>query len=229
MAKIAIIEHMTDGHNDRVRRYFSQQGHELCLFNPAHGNPLRGEILDYDASVVYGGVQSVNDSSLDFVAIEVDWLRQCINANRPVLGICLGAQLLTLASGGTVQPHADGLHEIGFTRINPIGAGETIFSDNATFYQWHNEGCSPGSGVEMLATGDVFDCQAFRIGQRQYGVQFHPEAAGHAIQGWWDNEPDMENLPGCHPLTRQRSDAARFDPAIDDWVEGFLSRWQGAW
>jgi len=75
------------------------------------------------AVIVYGGAESANDvDSLSHVREEIDWIGKWVETGRPYLGICLGSQLLARALGARVSRHAEGVHEIGYVKIEPTPA-----------------------------------------------------------------------------------------------------------
>lgn len=228
-ARVALIRHMSDSPNDRVCHYFRNNGIDTVEFNPARGVPLNQPLSAFDATVVYGGIQSVNDASLTYLQSEIQWLRESVQQDHPLLCICLGAQLLTLALGGTVGRHKDGLHEIGFHEIDPTPQGQTFFSKTRHFFQWHNEGCHPPDDTVVLATGSQFQTQAFRVSERQFAVQFHPEVTPPIMASWLSEVDDVEQRPGAHKLVRQHHDAQQYETPISAWMGDFLEAWTQRW
>jgi len=105
----------------------------------------------------------------------------------PLLGICLGAQLLAHALGGTVNPNRDGEKGLKRVQLTLAGGRDPLFWDipyGFDAYQWHDDSLSPPLGAVVLATGEPCRYQAFRVGRRAYGVQFHPEATGEIARRW---------------------------------------------
>jgi len=70
----------------------------------------------------------------------------------------------------------------------------------------------------LLATGEVYPNQAFRVGQRAFGLQFHPETTPQMRGDWMDDAAHMLNAPGSHPRERQEADAQRFEAPMADWL-----------
>ena len=77
-------------------------------------------------------------------------------------------------------------------------------------------------GAELLATGEVFPNQAFRVGRRAFGLQFHPEATARMRGEWFEASAHMLSAPGAHPRRRQEADAERFDAPMEAWLKGLL-------
>lgn len=220
---VLLIQHMDDARDDRVASHLSRRGFALDWRNPALGDPLPGAGADYVATVVYGGIQSVNDAPRDdWMRAELEWIRRWVLDDRPYLGLCLGGQLLARALGAEVGPHPDGRHEIGFVPVRPTDAGRDVFPDPLHVYQWHNEGFTIPDGGERLARGDVYPNQAFRAGDRAFGLQFHPEATARMRGEWLDGSAHMLNAPGAHERRRQERDARQFDGPMEDWLLAFI-------
>ncbi len=223
--KVLLIQHMADGRGDRVARHLSRRGFILEWCNPSLGDVLPGHGGDYAAVVVYGGIQSVNDAERHaYLRAELDWIRRWIADDRPYLGLCLGGQLLARALGARVGPHPAGLHEIGFVPVQATIAGRRFFPASLHVYQWHREGFAIPDGAERLATGRVHPNQAFRVGRRAFGLQFHPEATPQMRGEWLDSAGHMLDAPGAHGRERQEADAKCFDRPMEDWLLTFVDR-----
>jgi GMP synthase (glutamine-hydrolysing) len=222
-ATVLLIQHMDDGRDDRVAGHLSRRGFTLEWCNPARGDPLPEAGGGYAAAVVYGGIQSANDAPRDaWMRAEIEWIRRWVLDGGAYLGLCLGGQLLARALGAEVGPHADGLHEIGFVPVQPTAAGLDVFPGPLHVYQWHNEGFTVPDGGELLARGEVFSNQAFRVGDGAFGLQFHPEATARMRGEWLDASAHTLVAPGAHPRARQERDARRFDEPMEDWLLGFI-------
>ncbi|PSN77160.1 glutamine amidotransferase, partial [filamentous cyanobacterium CCP4] len=150
-------------------------GFSLDVRCPALGQPLPATLEGHSAVVVFGGPMSANDDHLDFIRQELDWIAIALASDKPYLGICLGAQLLARTLGAAVVAHPAGQREIGYYPIVPTAAGRDLLPGPLMVYQWHQEGFTLPTGSQLLATGALFPHQAFRYGQRAYGLQFHPE------------------------------------------------------
>lgn len=118
-------------------------------------------------------------------------LRGAVDAGLPVLGVCLGAQLLARALDAPVAPAAT--REIGFRKVEvlPPGARDPLlrwFAPSSLVFQFHEDECALPAGAELLATNDDTAVQAFRAG-RGYGVQFHFEVTANEVAAWCDETP----------------------------------------
>jgi GMP synthase-like glutamine amidotransferase len=138
-----------------------------------------------DLVIALGGPMSVNDEQdLPWLVAEKAFVRACVAADKAVLGICLGAQLIASAQGARVYP---GPHkEIGWLPIEgtPPQDGTFAFPASATVFHWHGETFDLPEGAIRLARSAVCENQAFQLGPRVIGLQFHLEttpAAADAI------------------------------------------------
>jgi GMP synthase-like glutamine amidotransferase len=131
---------------------------------------------EIDLLVVMGGPMSVNDEAdYPWLVEEKAFVRQAIAAEMPVLGICLGAQLMASAMGARVYPHA--VKEIGWFPVQGVTlSGEGFrFPETVAVFHWHGETFDLPEGALHLARSEACVNQAFQIGRRAIGLQFHIE------------------------------------------------------
>jgi GMP synthase-like glutamine amidotransferase len=144
------------------------------------------EPADYDGLIFLGGPMSVNDG-LPYLRSEEAYIRQAIGCGIPVLGVCLGSQLIARALGAQVRRNP--VKEIGWFDIclTPSGRSDPLFETFAgseTVFHWHSETFELPPGAELLASSERCRNQAFRIGATVYGLQFHLEVTPAMIAGW---------------------------------------------
>jgi GMP synthase (glutamine-hydrolysing) len=142
---------------------------------------------EFDALVVLGGPASAYDATRTIRA-EVELIRQTLNAEKPYLGICLGAQLLAKACDAAVYPATAGEYGVGTVRLTADAANDPLFtaaarSGTISVFQWHGDTFDLPDGATRLAEGDVCVNQAFRVG-RAWGVQFHVETDADTLWDW---------------------------------------------
>jgi GMP synthase-like glutamine amidotransferase len=149
---------------------------------------IPAEIGDYAGLVVLGGPMSANDTAKHpFLMDTMQLIRNFAAADRPVLGICLGAQIIARAFGGEVY-RMDRL-ESGFyaMAVTPDGRRDPVFSDlgsEITSFQNHFEAVRNIPGATALASGGACPIQAFRVGRATYATQFHPEVTIDIVRDW---------------------------------------------
>ncbi|GAA2382622.1 type 1 glutamine amidotransferase [Nonomuraea africana] len=146
-----------------------------------------------DGLIVLGGEASAwDDEGYPWLPATRDLLRTSVGNGTPTLGICLGAQLMTMACGGTVERGGDGL-EIGAREVValPEAAGDPLLGGlgRAVAVQYHQDAMTAlPEGAVRLAAGDQYPNQAYRLGERAWAVQFHPEATPEIFAGWGADE-----------------------------------------
>ena len=134
--KILIIVHQTTSDPGCVGQMLRKNGYELDICCPSNDQPLPTTMDDHDGVVIFGGPMSANDTDLPFIRQELNWISIALAADKPFLGICLGAQLLARVLGAKVSPHADGMTEIGYFPIVPTPEAAPYFKQ--PLYDIHN-------------------------------------------------------------------------------------------
>ncbi len=226
MKKILLIVHQENSNPGLVGRILRERGYELDIRCPSLQEALPTTMDNHDGTVIFGGPMSANDSeTLPFIRTELDWIPTALDANKPFLGICLGAQLLARVLGATVAPHPENKVEIGYVPIVPTIAGEIYFNSSIYVYHWHNEGFELPQGAVLLAVGKTFINQAFRYGDAAYGLQFHPEMTIDMIDKWTTLGAEHLKPPGVQSRDEQMQQHTLYKLAVEDWLKGFLARW----
>lgn len=162
-------------------------GLEVTVWRAIAGEP-RPDLDTVSGVVVFGGSCNVDDhSGHPFLADVKSLTREAVDRKVPVLGICLGAQVLARALDRAVPPSP--VREVGFEPVRPTEAAAddvllSHMSDGDMHFQWHQDTVELPEGAVVLATGDRVPVQAFRVGDRAWGVQFHLEV-DRAEVGWW--------------------------------------------
>ncbi|MFZ3157950.1 MAG: gamma-glutamyl-gamma-aminobutyrate hydrolase family protein, partial [Smithella sp.] len=159
-----------------IASWLEADGYEITntrLFESAKFPNLK----EIDLLVVMGGPMSVNDEDdFPWLVSEKQFIREAINSGKPVLGICLGAQLIASAAGAKV--YSNPVKEIGWFPIYGISSQDvSIFSfpPSVKVFHWHGETFDLPSGAIRLAKSDGCENQAFQIGKPVIGLQFHLE------------------------------------------------------
>ncbi len=232
MPRIVLVTHSERANPGRVREALHARGCETELCHVAGGASLPamkgGRLQGYDGAVVFGGPMSACDlDEHPFLRAETAWIGAQLAADAPLLGICLGAQIMARALGARVYPHPDEMCEVGYRPLYPTAAGCAHFPFPLHVYHWHREGFDLPPGAVLLARGEIFENQAFSHGARAFGVQFHPEMMPATLERWLGNEKAQRyflraEVPSAE---RQRADAPRYDPAVQRWLDRFLDRW----
>jgi GMP synthase (glutamine-hydrolysing) len=217
-------EHSTPG---RVGNALRQLGYRLDVRRPRFGEPLPETMDEHDAAIIFGGPMSANDED-DFIRREIDWIAVPLKADKPFLGLCLGAQMFAQHLGARVFRHPEGQAEIGYYPIRPTAAGLALVDRwPEQVYQWHREGFDVPPGAELLAAGDMFEVQAIRHG-RAFALQFHPEVTHAMMHRWIARGHERMQLPGARPGHTHFTDRAVYDYGAQAWLDVFLEHWLGS-
>ncbi len=147
---------------------------------------------DFGAVIVLGSAWSVFEEIQPWFRRELAALRVAMDAHVPVLGVCFGAQTLSVALGGEV--HRVQGTEIGWTQIDTQSPD---MIDSGPWFQWHHDVLSLPAGAELLAW-NAFGTQAFLHG-KNLGVQFHPEITADVLRSWLDTDPSEAIATGLDP------------------------------
>lgn len=150
----------------------------------------------YDGFIFLGGPMSVNDE-LPFLLEEMRLIERAARRDAPVLGICLGAQMIARALGGYVYRNAE--KEIGWFDIHLTEAGrrDPVLGGLApveTVFHWHSDTFELPREAEWLAWSQLTRHQAYRIGRSIYGLQFHPEVTPAMIVKWSEEDENCADV-----------------------------------
>lgn len=152
------------------------------------GDRVPAQPRAYQAIIVMGGPMGVYDEdTYPFLRAEHEFLQQAIAQEVPLLGICLGAQLLARALGARVYRNAR--REIGWYTVDltPAGRADALFADVGSplrVFEWHSDAFDLPAGATHLAWSADCAHQAFRYGDRTYGILFHLELLPEMIRAW---------------------------------------------
>jgi GMP synthase-like glutamine amidotransferase len=144
----------------------------------------------YDAVMTFGGSMHVDQrDEHGWISPEIALLRELLERGTPLLGVCLGAQLLSEAAGGGA--HRAREPEIGWFEIEvtEVGTADPVIGPLApsfTGFQWHSYEAIPPDGAAVLARSAVCP-QAYRVGERAWGIQFHAEVTARDASKWIDD------------------------------------------
>jgi GMP synthase (glutamine-hydrolysing) len=194
-------------------------GHEVVEWVPAGGDPLPGLLESFGAVVPFGGGMNVRDAGrMPWLTGEIELLRDALAAGVPVLGICLGAQLVAAAAGAEVR--RSGEPEIGWSEVEVSADGARdpvlgVLPERFLAYEWHSYTFDlPAGAVELARSGIC--TQAFRLGDVAWAVQFHPEVTPEIVREWaldYESDPDAVRLgvePAAHLAVAERR--------LPDWM-----------
>lgn len=216
--RLLVVQPDPEAGLDRFETWLGECGVECVVVLPFAGVPVPST-LDTDGLLVLGGAMSASDDDQHPWLTDLrSLIRDAAHSGRPVLGICLGAQLLAQALGGEVGPGDRGT-EAGAIylawRQDEVG-DDALFADLPKEFltgAFHKDMISRlPDGAVPLARSELYEYQAFRCGARAWGVQFHPELSSEQYAVWVDTHGDPNDRDGT------RSALAGFE-LRDDQVE----------
>ena len=176
------------------------------------------EIAEYDAVLTFGGAMNADqEDRLPWLRFEKDFLAAMIDDGMPILAVCLGCQLLADAAGGSARRASE--PEIGWldVEVTDEGARDPVIGPLAPrfeAFQWHSYEAVPPDGAAILARSPVC-AQAYRIGERAWGIQSHPEVTAADVERWIDDfraDEDAVRIGLDHEALRTETEGK-----IDAW------------
>lgn len=184
---------------------------------------------DFDGFVLLGGgFMPDADDEAPWLPAERSLVEQAVRARIPLLGICLGAQLLAHTCGGEVRP-AYGLPEKGVTplRVSPAATGDALFGSlpgQVIAVESHEDQITalPPGAVWLMSSRRV-PHQAFRVGPAAWGVQFHPEATGQRVAGWSEESIRRRGFDPVQVRSEGLRAADELEHTWSAWFQLFLT------
>jgi GMP synthase-like glutamine amidotransferase len=182
------------------------------------GTSPPAEIADYDAVLTFGGAMHADQEDRHpWLRFEKDFLAAMLDEGKPLLAVCLGCQLLAKAAGGEVRRASQ--PEIGWREVEITAAGSADpvigpLAPGFTAFQWHSYEAVPPDGASLLARSPVCS-QAYRIGERAWGIQFHAEVTAENVGKWIDDYRSDEDA--VRTGVDQDALRAETDRRIADW------------
>ncbi|MCX4823160.1 type 1 glutamine amidotransferase [Streptomyces sp. NBC_01142] len=227
MSRILIVQNSSTASEGDIGSALREAGVEYDVVL-AQKDPIP-DGLGHDAVIVLGGGQHAADDDLHpYLAQEKELLRRVVERGQPCLGICLGAQVLAHAMGAVI--HRGTQVNFGFqpVRLTDAGTRDPLFSglpEKQHMFQWHADSFELPVGAESLVYADSGSPhQAFRIGARAYGVQYHVEVDERLLQAWLGAAADAP--PGeavdAAVVAAARADVPRHYPAYRHQVRTLL-------
>jgi GMP synthase-like glutamine amidotransferase len=200
------ISHQRDAGPGVFAEAIAAAGHELDLWLMAEQADPPADPFGYDAVMTFGGAMNVDQPDEHaWMRPEKELLAGLIGAGVPLLGVCLGSQLVCEAAGGAARRARE--PEIGWHGVELTAEGQDDpllgpLAPSFEAFQWHSYESVPPEGATILARSAVC-VQAYRVGERTWGIQSHPEVSAADAAHWVDDyrsDPDAVRI-GIDPAT----------------------------
>jgi GMP synthase-like glutamine amidotransferase len=209
MRRALVIQHVEMEGPARIAEILAESGVGLKVV-AAFADPVPSELAPDELLLIMGGSMGVGDRAdprFPFLVREIALVERALRQGNPILGVCLGAQLLAHAAGARVfpnlglRPDAEGrpepvpVREVGWAPITLHGLGREPalagLPEQMTVLHWHGDTFDLPSGAVHLASSAACRNQAFRLGERVFGLQFHVEVDGPTAARWALEDADF--------------------------------------
>ncbi len=193
--RVALIENTAITHHGQIGVALHERGALVDILRPFRGEALPADFGGWDGVIVFGGEQSARDDARHpYLPHLADAMRRAVDTGQPVLGICLGSQLM--ARGFGAENLLGAAPEFGWCRVDLTKAGQAdpvLAAAGAAFpvFQWHSDTFTLPPDAVHLARSDRAAHQAFRVGRAGYATQFHFEANRAVVADWARRFPDL--------------------------------------
>ena len=199
MPKIHCLQHETFEGLAVIKDWLDDKNFEVSYTHLYKAEKLP-KISSIDCLIIMGGPMSVNDETIyPWLKTEKQFILDCINAGKVVIGICLGSQLIANALGSKVYPNTQ--KEIGWFPItktkNTSSEISSILPDELTVFHWHGETFDLPQGATLLASSKACENQIFSLSEKVFGFQCHLEISSKALNGFVDG-CDEELVPSTY-------------------------------
>jgi GMP synthase-like glutamine amidotransferase len=213
--RILVFQHDHDSGLDALEAPFLDAGADVEIWFPNETAAPRRPLDAYDGLIVLGGLANPDeDAKFPWLTLERSMIEEALEREVPVLGICLGGQLLAQAAGGEAFQAPDG-PGIGWFEVRGTEdqAEDELFGDlPEAFYafEWHHYCFTPPEDATLIYNTRRFN-QAFRYGRNAWGTQFHFEAEPETISEWIDTARDEAITHGVD-IPNLRDTTAEYGP-----------------
>jgi GMP synthase (glutamine-hydrolysing) len=196
---VLILRHMVHEPGGTLETALSTAGLAYRYVDLFREIPVHLPLDESAGLIVLGGAMNVDQTDqYPFLVRDVQWIEHALSLELPVLGICLGAQLLAKTLGARVYPAAR--KEIGWYPVDLVAAAaeDPLFAQSGerTAFQWHGDTFDLPGGVVHLARSPLCENQAFRYGRDAYALQFHIEMTAAMIDDWLTEAGNCRELAG---------------------------------
>ncbi len=228
MSDFLVLQHIGCEDLGTIEQAMIHRGISYRYVRLFDGDPLPEDIKNYSGLIILGGPMNVYEEDVyPYLKDEDILIKEAVKRRIPVLGICLGGQLIAKATGAKVNKGAK--KEIGWydLLLTPGGKADKVFKNSPerlTVFQWHGDTFDIPSDATHLAGSVLFPNQAFRIGDNIYGLQFHLEVTQKMISRWINEYKDeLSSLDYIDP-EKIIKDTDKYIKTLSQHAELFYNR-----
>ena len=227
--RILVLQHAREGPPGLIGAAMKARGIAPEIRYPHEGDSLPAGVEAFDGLLLMGGIMSANDDrACPHYPALLELIRACERAARPVLGVCLGAQLIARAHGGRVAPF--GRVEFGFYPLSATAAAATdplteALPARLVTMQWHGDTFSVPDGAAVLLRGDDCPIQAMRIGRWTHAFQCHFEVTREMVGAWTAAYARLAGLDAEALARRVEAEWQAHGGAAMRWGRRIAERW----
>ena len=227
--QVTVIRHVAFEDLGTLAPVLDQAGYKITYLEAGQDDlqDIKGE--DPDLLVVLGGpIGAYDDKEYPFLLDELRLLSFRLQEGLPVLGICLGAQLMARALGASVYP--TGSQEIGWSSLEITPAGDRsplrfLSEEHTSMFHWHGDTFDLPSQATLLASTPSCKHQAFMLGEYTLGLQFHPEVTPSGLERWFiGHASEISSIKGL-TVKQLRAETAKYGKTLQRQASIFWSDW----
>lgn len=226
--ELVVLRHLPFEDLDALGPMLADRGFRCRTLDLPAGQLERRACAEAELLVVLGGpIGATDEADHPFLLAELEVIRARLEADRPMLGICLGAQLIARALGATPLP--DHVNETGWAPLELTAAGRAsplaaLDGAGGPVFHWHADSFTAPPGSTHLARTAACEQQAFSHG-RTLALQFHPEVTARQLETWYVGFTRTLADPALPSVAELRADAARHASGLSRRLPAFLDPW----
>jgi len=224
-----VLQHLRIEPTAMIGELIEHAGHSIEVVRMDRDEPVPQSLSGFDGVIAMGGSMSANDVHIPFIADEIQLLQKAIAVDLPVLGLCLGAQLLARAAGAEIITSP--VRELGWCPVQRAegSVADSLFralnDGDLMVFQWHGETFTLPDAATLVATHPDVPHQAFRIGSSQYGLQFHIEVDQAIIKSWIEAGASERESLGDTGIATVLSEGALYLAPAQKFCREMVNAW----
>lgn len=216
---------------DAGRQHLIKHGHDVRIVEPWRSEALPVLTGDEAGVMIMGGPQMITEANANnhpYLIDELRFIEEAMAKDLPLIGVCLGSQMIAKVIGAKVDFHPQDHMAMGYYPIEVTEAGQTLGLENQMMVlDGNQQGWEMPKGVEVLATAtddNPFKNQAFKT-ENTLALQFHPEVTRNILSQWQTDFSSSFGRTGTQSKAELDAGFVRHDAVLKDWYRGVLDDW----